>query len=77
MFNKILKDGVDHLSVTSMGKLQGLNKQEIAERYRQKQVLKWRWSFNIPSSKDGSLEMRSQRAVAYFKDCKDIHFLIP
>lgn len=50
------------------GELQGLNKQETAERYGQEKVHEWRRSFDIPPPKGESLEMCSQRAVAYFKD---------
>ncbi|ESW31713.1 hypothetical protein PHAVU_002G261600 [Phaseolus vulgaris] len=50
------------------GELQGLNKQETAERYGKEKVHKWRRSFDIPPPKGESLEMCSQRAVAYFKD---------
>ncbi|XP_057421619.1 2,3-bisphosphoglycerate-dependent phosphoglycerate mutase 1-like [Lotus japonicus] len=50
------------------GELQGLNKQETAERYGQEKVHEWRRSYDIPPPKGESLEMCSQRAVAYFKD---------
>ncbi|KAG5029707.1 hypothetical protein JHK87_013221 [Glycine soja] len=50
------------------GELQGLNKQETAERYGKEKVHEWRRSFDIPPPKGESLEMCSQRAVAYFKD---------
>ncbi|KAK7247449.1 hypothetical protein RIF29_42332 [Crotalaria pallida] len=50
------------------GELQGLNKQETAERYGKEKVYEWRRSYDIPPPKGESLEMCSQRAVAYFKD---------
>ncbi|KAJ1412849.1 Phosphoglycerate/bisphosphoglycerate mutase, active site [Sesbania bispinosa] len=50
------------------GELQGLNKQETAERYGKEKVHEWRRSYDIPPPKGESLEMCSERAVAYFKD---------
>ncbi|XP_057975042.1 2,3-bisphosphoglycerate-dependent phosphoglycerate mutase 1-like isoform X2 [Malania oleifera] len=50
------------------GELQGLNKQETAERYGKEQVHEWRRSYDIPPPNGESLEMCAQRAVAYFKD---------
>ncbi|KAL2343034.1 hypothetical protein Fmac_004319 [Flemingia macrophylla] len=50
------------------GELQGLNKEETAERYGKEKVYEWRRSFDIPPPQGESLEMCSQRAVAYFKD---------
>lgn len=50
------------------GELQGLNKQETAERYGKEKVHEWRRSFDIPPPKGESLEMCSKRAVSYFKD---------
>ncbi|RZB96815.1 2,3-bisphosphoglycerate-dependent phosphoglycerate mutase [Glycine soja] len=50
------------------GELQGLNKQETAERYGKEKVHEWRRSFDIPPPKGESLEMCFQRAVPYFKD---------
>ena len=50
------------------GELQGLNKQETAERYGKEQVHEWRRSFDIPPPNGESLEMCSERAVAYFKE---------
>ncbi|KAF5737975.1 phosphoglycerate mutase-like [Tripterygium wilfordii] len=50
------------------GELQGLNKQETAERYGKEQVHDWRRSFDIPPPHGESLEMCSQRAVAYFRE---------
>ncbi|GAY41647.1 hypothetical protein CUMW_061050 [Citrus unshiu] len=50
------------------GELQGLNKQETADRYGKEQVHVWRRSYDIPPPNGESLEMCAQRAVAYFKD---------
>ncbi|XP_024017543.1 uncharacterized protein LOC21399638 [Morus notabilis] len=48
------------------GELQGLNKQETAEKYGKEQVHEWRRSYDIPPPKGESLEMCSERAVSYF-----------
>ncbi|KAG5015636.1 hypothetical protein JHK85_021772 [Glycine max] len=45
------------------GELQGLNKQETAERYGKEKVHEWRRSFDIPPPKGESLEMCFQRAI--------------
>ncbi|CAH2033594.1 unnamed protein product [Thlaspi arvense] len=50
------------------GELQGLDKQETAERYGKEQVHEWRRSYDIPPPKGESLEMCAERAVAYFED---------
>lgn len=50
------------------GELQGLNKEETAERYGTQQVHEWRRSYHIPPPKGESLEMCAERAVAYFED---------
>ncbi|XP_013651619.2 2,3-bisphosphoglycerate-dependent phosphoglycerate mutase 1 [Brassica napus] len=50
------------------GELQGLNKQETAERYGKQQVHEWRRSYDIPPPKGESLEMCAERAVAYFEE---------
>ncbi|KAI9116947.1 hypothetical protein K1719_011946 [Acacia pycnantha] len=50
------------------GELQGLNKQETAERYGQEKVHGWRRSYDIPPPSGESLEMCSERAVAYFME---------
>ncbi|XP_022132398.1 uncharacterized protein LOC111005264 isoform X2 [Momordica charantia] len=50
------------------GGLQGLNKQEIAERYGKEQVREWRRSYDIPPPEGESLQMCSERAVGYFKE---------
>lgn len=50
------------------GELQGLNKQETAERYGKELVHGWRRSYDIPPPNGESLEMCSKRAVAYFRE---------
>ncbi|KAF3441034.1 hypothetical protein FNV43_RR19320 [Rhamnella rubrinervis] len=55
------------------GELQGLNKQEIRERYGEEQVHEWRRSYDIPPPGGESLEMCSQRAVAYFREHIEPH----
>ncbi|PON54996.1 Phosphoglycerate mutase [Parasponia andersonii] len=55
------------------GELQGLNKQETAERYGKEQVHEWRRSFDIPPPSGESLEMCSKRAVAYFREHIEPH----
>ncbi|CAO2834404.1 unnamed protein product [Amaranthus hypochondriacus] len=50
------------------GELQGLNKQETANRYGQEKVHEWRRSYDIPPPNGESLEMCAERAVAYFKE---------
>ncbi|KAK3230829.1 hypothetical protein Dsin_002710 [Dipteronia sinensis] len=50
------------------GELQGLNKQETADRYGKEQVHVWRRSYDIPPPNGESLEMCAKRAVAYFED---------
>ncbi|KAG4383449.1 hypothetical protein GLYMA_13G087800v4 [Glycine max] len=50
------------------GELQGLNKQETADRYGKEQVHEWRRSYDIPPPNGESLEMCAERAVSYFRD---------
>ncbi|KAI3906486.1 hypothetical protein MKW92_017760 [Papaver armeniacum] len=50
------------------GELQGLNKQETADRYGKEQVHEWRRSYNTPPPNGESLEMCAERAVAYFTE---------
>ncbi|KAL2893899.1 2 3-bisphosphoglycerate-dependent phosphoglycerate mutase [Bienertia sinuspersici] len=50
------------------GKLQGLNKQETAEKFGKEKVHEWRRSYDIPPPDGESLEMCAERAVAYFKE---------
>ncbi|XP_073105617.1 2,3-bisphosphoglycerate-dependent phosphoglycerate mutase 2-like [Elaeis guineensis] len=50
------------------GELQGLNKQETADRFGKEKVHEWRRSYDIPPPNGESLEMCAHRAVAYFKD---------
>ncbi|GMH00123.1 hypothetical protein Nepgr_001962 [Nepenthes gracilis] len=50
------------------GELQGLNKQETAERFGKEKVHEWRRSYDIPPPNGESLAMCAKRAVAYFKE---------
>ncbi|URE03923.1 2,3-bisphosphoglycerate-dependent phosphoglycerate [Musa troglodytarum] len=50
------------------GELQGLNKQETADRFGKEKVQEWRRSYDIPPPEGESLEMCADRAVAYFKE---------
>ncbi|XP_073143014.1 2,3-bisphosphoglycerate-dependent phosphoglycerate mutase 1-like [Henckelia pumila] len=50
------------------GELQGLNKQETADRYGKEQVHVWRRSYDVPPPNGESLEMCAERAVAYFRE---------
>ncbi|KAH1214023.1 2,3-bisphosphoglycerate-dependent phosphoglycerate mutase [Glycine max] len=50
------------------GELQGLNKQETADRYGKEQVHEWRRSYDVPPPNGEGLEMCAERAVAYFRD---------
>nr|XP_018681338.1 PREDICTED: uncharacterized protein LOC103983912 isoform X1 [Musa acuminata subsp. malaccensis]XP_018681339.1 PREDICTED: uncharacterized protein LOC103983912 isoform X1 [Musa acuminata subsp. malaccensis] len=50
------------------GELQGLNKQETADRFGKEKVQEWRRSYDIPPPDGESLEMCADRAVAYFKE---------
>ncbi|KAJ9167046.1 hypothetical protein P3X46_021728 [Hevea brasiliensis] len=64
------------------GELQGLNKQETADRFGKEKVHEWRRSYDIPPPNGESLEMCAKRAVAYFKDqiepqlCSGKHVMI-
>ncbi|KAK6116121.1 hypothetical protein DH2020_008390 [Rehmannia glutinosa] len=50
------------------GELQGLDKQETADRYGTEQVHVWRRSYDTPPPNGESLEMCAERAVAYFTE---------
>ncbi|KAJ6791859.1 Uncharacterized protein M6B38_241670 [Iris pallida] len=50
------------------GELQGLNKQETADKFGKEKVHEWRRSYDIPPPNGESLEMCAERAVAYFKE---------
>lgn len=49
------------------GKLQGLNKQEIREKFGEEQVHIWRRSFDTSPPGGESLKMTLERALPYFK----------
>lgn len=48
------------------GELQGLNKAEMAKKYGESQVQKWRRSFDVPPPEGESLEMTAKRTIPYF-----------
>lgn len=50
------------------GELQGMNKQEMREKYGEQQVHIWRRSFDVPPPKGESLKMTAERTLPYFKD---------
>ena len=50
------------------GELQGLNKQETADKFGKEQVVQWRRSYDVPPPNGESLAMCAERAVKYFKE---------
>lgn len=48
------------------GKLQGVNKKELAEKYGAEQVQIWRRSFDVAPPDGESLEMTAVRSIPYF-----------
>lgn len=56
------------LTFVRYGRLQGLNKQQTADKFGKEQVHEWRRSYDIPPPNGESLEMCAERAVAYFKE---------
>jgi 2,3-bisphosphoglycerate-dependent phosphoglycerate mutase len=50
------------------GCLQGLNKEETAQKYGAEQVHLWRRSYDIPPPEGESLKMTADRSVPYFKN---------
>jgi 2,3-bisphosphoglycerate-dependent phosphoglycerate mutase len=50
------------------GELQGLNKQETAEKFGVEQVKIWRRSFDIPPPNGESLKMTAARTIPYFEN---------
>ncbi len=49
------------------GQLQGMNKQELAERYGKEQVQIWRRSFDVAPPGGESLKMTAERTIPYFE----------
>ncbi|GJU69353.1 phosphoglycerate mutase 1, histidine phosphatase superfamily protein [Tanacetum coccineum] len=64
----VMHDENKHAKGLEYGELQGLNKQETADKYGKEQVHEWRRSYDIPPPNGESLEMCAERAVAYFKE---------
>ena len=50
------------------GALQGLNKEETAEKHGAEQVHIWRRSFNVAPPDGESLEMTAERTIPYFSE---------
>lgn len=55
------------LNERAYGELQGLNKQETAEKFGAEQVKLWRRSYDTPPPNGESLEMTAARSIPYFK----------
>ncbi|KAJ6412770.1 hypothetical protein OIU84_005755 [Salix udensis] len=66
--NEQAREWTWQLNERMYGELQGLNKQETADRFGKEKVHEWRRSYDIPPPNGESLEMCAERAVAYFKD---------
>jgi 2,3-bisphosphoglycerate-dependent phosphoglycerate mutase len=49
------------------GELQGINKQEMRDKFGESQVLKWRRSYDIAPPGGESLKMTAERSIPYFK----------
>lgn len=49
------------------GELQGMNKQEMREKYGEKQVQIWRRSFDVAPPQGESLKMTAERTLPYFR----------
>lgn len=50
------------------GRLQGMNKKEMMEKFGEKQVQIWRRSFDVAPPEGESLAMTAARALPYFKE---------
>jgi 2,3-bisphosphoglycerate-dependent phosphoglycerate mutase len=50
------------------GELQGMNKDEIREKFGADQVQLWRRSFDVPPPEGESLEMTAARSIPYFQE---------
>lgn len=69
------KEALDHLipvirclelNERMYGELQGLNKQETADKFGETQVKIWRRSFDVAPPKGESLKMTAERSIPYF-----------
>ncbi len=54
------------LNERNYGSLQGLNKEQTAEKHGAEQVHLWRRSFDVPPPEGESLEMTANRTIPYF-----------
>ncbi len=50
------------------GQLQGMNKDEMREKYGADQIQLWRRSFDVPPPAGESLEMTASRSIPYFQE---------
>ena len=62
------------LNERNYGDLQGLNKDDVRNKYGKEQVLLWRRSYNTTPPRGESLKDTSARVIPYFQSviCKDI-----
>lgn len=51
------------------GKLQGLNKEQTAEKYGADQVLIWRRSYDVPPPGGEALKQCAERTVPFYENC--------
>jgi 2,3-bisphosphoglycerate-dependent phosphoglycerate mutase len=56
------------LNERNYGALQGLNKDETAEKHGAEQVHIWRRSFDVAPPEGESLEMTAKRTIPYFEE---------
>ena len=56
------------LNERNYGSLQGLNKEQTAEKHGAEQVHLWRRSFDVPPPEGESLEMTANRTIPYFDE---------
>jgi 2,3-bisphosphoglycerate-dependent phosphoglycerate mutase len=57
--------------VCRYGDLQGLNKQEAADKFGAEKVKEWCRSYDISPLNGESLEMCAERAVVFLGECKN------
>jgi 2,3-bisphosphoglycerate-dependent phosphoglycerate mutase len=62
----VMKD--QRLNERHYGDLQGLNKEETAEKHGAEQVHIWRRSFDVPPPGGESLKMNAERTIPYFEE---------
>jgi 2,3-bisphosphoglycerate-dependent phosphoglycerate mutase len=57
-----------HLNERMYGRLQGMNKKEMMEKFGKEQVQRWRRSFDEAPPEGESLAMTAARTIPYFKE---------